>query len=202
MKETPYEAGGFAFPNAQMMEKAKKEWQGARYIKKNADKSNPQMIYDVYCQMTRQGLFETPVGYVFLYELQEYLRVNPSINNQEIPAIPVKEPRAASGRRERADKDSGAPVQTKVKVIRKVKNADYKPWFFTSVTVSVILLLIVIGMFAVTATSGNINIVNYENALIEKYENWESQLEEREERVRERENALRDKENNAGEDGV
>ena len=48
-----------------------------------------------------------------------------------------------------------------------------------------------IGMFAVTATSGNINIVNYENALIEKYENWETQLLEREERLKERENALR-----------
>lgn len=200
MKETPYEAGGFAFPNAQMMEKAKKEAEGARYIKNSADMSDPRMIYDVYCQMTRQGLFETPVGYVFLYELQEYLRVNPSINNQAIPAIPVKAPQAAPGRRERSDFGSGAPVKTKVKVIRKVKNADYKPWFFTSVTVSVILLLIVIGMFAVTATSGNVNIVNYENALIEKYENWESQLEEREERIRERESAFRDKENDAGED--
>ncbi len=65
------------------------------------------------------------------------------------------------------------------------------PWFRTSVTISIILLGIVIGMFAVTATSGNINIVNYENALIEKYENWETQLLEREERLKERENALR-----------
>ena len=53
-----------------------------------------------------------------------------------------------------------------------------------------ILFFIVVGMFAVTATSGNINIVNYENALIEKYENWEEQLDEREEKLKERENAL------------
>ena len=39
-------------------------------------------------------------------------------------------------------------------------------------------------------SSGNINIVNYENALIEKYENWEEQLDEREEKLKERENAL------------
>ena len=54
-------------------------------------------------------------------------------------------------------------------------------------SVCAVLLLIVIGMFAVTATSGNINIVNYENALIEKYEHWETQLNEREEKLRERE---------------
>ena len=41
-----------------------------------------------------------------------------------------------------------------------------------------------------TATSGNINIVNYENALVEKYENWESKLEEKEEQLKEREAAL------------
>lgn len=46
-------------------------------------------------------------------------------------------------------------------------------------------------MFAVTATSGNINIVNYENALIEKYENWETKLKEKEEKLREREQSLR-----------
>ena len=57
-------------------------------------------------------------------------------------------------------------------------------------TIGVILFFIVVGMFAVTATSGNINIVNYENALIEKYENWEEQLDEREEKLKERENAL------------
>ncbi len=42
-----------------------------------------------------------------------------------------------------------------------------------------------------TATSDNINIINYENALIEKYENWETQLNEREDRLLEREKELR-----------
>ena len=71
-----------------------------------------------------------------------------------------------------------------------MKNIDYKPWFKASISLSVILLLIVIGMFAVTATSGNINIINYENALIEKYENWETQLNDREAKLKEREQKL------------
>lgn len=187
MKKTPYEAGGFAFPNAEMMEKAKKEMQGARYIKNSADLSNPQMVYDVYCQVIGQELFETPVGYAFLYELQEYLRVNPAINSREIPAIPVAAPAGAGKERKQE-----APVRTKTrtKVVRKEKHADYKPWFFTSLTVCAVLLAIVIGMFAVAMTGDHVNIVNYENALIEKYENWESQLKEREDRVREREAAF------------
>ncbi len=49
------------------------------------------------------------------------------------------------------------------------------------------------------ATSGNINIINYENALIEKYEIWETQLKEREEKLKEREKAFNQKDVPAGE---
>ena len=45
-------------------------------------------------------------------------------------------------------------------------------------------------MFAVAATGDHVNIVNYENKLIEKYENWEAQLKEREALLKERENAF------------
>ena len=37
MIRTPYEAGGFAFPNEAMMEKAIREEEGIRYIKESAD---------------------------------------------------------------------------------------------------------------------------------------------------------------------
>lgn len=191
MIRTPYEAGGFAFPNEAMMEKAIREEEGIRYIKESADLNNSQIIYEVYCQMVRQKIFETPVGYTFLHELQESLKADSSISLRDIPAVPVRafktEP---SGEKREKPKEAGK-VKTKVVYKKAVKNVDYKPWFRTSVTISIILLGIVIGMFAVTATSGNINIVNYENALIEKYENWEAQLLEREERLKERENALR-----------
>lgn len=199
MIRTPYEAGGFAFPDEQMMEKAVREGEGIQYIKNSADRNNPKMIYELYCQMVRQRLFETPVGYVYLYELQEYLKTNPSISNQDILAIPVAAEQAAASKRKRETGEPAGPVKTKTKTVYKTKerNVDYKPWLKASLSVSVVLLLIVIGMFVVTATSGNINILNYENALIEKYENWETQLKEKEEKLREREDALRQREKEA-----
>ena len=172
MIRTPYEAGGFAFPNEAMMEKAIREEEGIRYIKESADLNNSQIIYEVYCQMVRQKIFETPVGYTFLHELQESLKADSSISLRDIPAVPVRafktEP---SGEKREKPKEAGK-VKTKVVYKKAVKNVDYKPWFRTSVTISIILLGIVIGMFAVTATSGNINIVNYENALIGKHSFW------------------------------
>ncbi len=187
--KTPYEAGGFAFSDEKMMEKAVKEGEGIRYIRNSTDMKDPQTVFLVYGQMVEQRLFETPVGYVYLHELQEYLRANPSIRNQEIPAIPVIAHGAEGKKKTEEGRAKSAPKQTERARVKNVKNVDYKPWFRASLAVSVILLLIVVGMFAVTATSDNINIVNYENALIEKYEKWEMQLKEREEKIREREAA-------------
>lgn len=197
MERIPYEAVGFAFPDEKMMEKALKESEGIRYVKSSADLTDPQVVFKVYRQMVSQRLFETPVGYAFLYELQEYLWTNPAISNDSIPPIPVAAPRqvpAAPGVRARTEQTQGAPrvrteVRTKIVHKTEVKNVDYKIKFKACMSVCVVLLLIVIGMFAVTATSGNINIINYENALIEKYENWETQLKEREEKLKGREAA-------------
>ena len=209
MKRTPYETGGFAFADEKMLEKAMKEEEGIRYIRNSANMKDPQMVFQIYSQMVRQSLFETPVGYIYLKDLQDYLKGEPSIDNQDIPAIPVAayrsspaESKEAHSRQSNANssfksqaeskESKKKQVKTKTKVVRKTKvqNVDYKPWFRASLSVSIILLLIVIGMFVVTATSGNINIVNYENALIEKYEDWENQLKEREEKIKEKEKSL------------
>lgn len=193
MNRTPYEAAGFAFPNETMMEKALKEAEGIRYVKNSADLTEPQVVYKVYCQMVEQKLFETPVGYAFLYELQDYLWTNPSICNEDIPAIPVIV-RETAPMRPRIPVKQDQPQneqKPKIQVVRKteVKHLDYKIKFQATRTFCIVLFLIVVGMFAVTATSGNINILNYENALIEKYENWETKLKEREEKLKEREHA-------------
>ncbi|MCI8488663.1 MAG: hypothetical protein HFJ04_00105 [Lachnospiraceae bacterium] len=190
MEKTPYETGGFAFPNRKMMEKAQKEAEGIRFVKSSADLNDPRVVYGVYCQLVRQELFETPVGYAFLSELQEYLKADLSINNEDIPAIPViasqGAPAKQTGAKERQKSSQASNHKTAHKP--EVKNADYKVKFKASLTVCVILILMIAGMFAVTLTSrNNVNILNYENAIIEKYENWESELEEREKQLRERE---------------
>lgn len=197
MRRNPYEAGGFAFPNGEMRDKAQREIDGIRYVKEHTQMDDPETVLKVYCQLINQKLFETPVGYHFLSTLQEYLMSVPYFVTENIPPIPVA---ASKGGAKTAERDSfgseGTGQKQSVKVVKKVvtekkvQNVNFKTRFRASFFINVILLLIVAGMFAVTATSGNINIVNYENALVEKYENWESKLEEKEEQLKEREAAL------------
>ena len=55
-------------------------------------------------------------------------------------------------------------------------------------TVCFFLIAIVIAMFVIATTGSNPNILNYENALINKYAEWEQELRERELKVLEYEN--------------
>ena len=45
-------------------------------------------------------------------------------------------------------------------------------------------------MFAITLTSNTPTILNYENKLIDRYEHWEQELNEREQELDEREQKL------------
>lgn len=52
------------------------------------------------------------------------------------------------------------------------------------------MLLIIIGMFVINATSQNPTILNYEEKIINKYASWEEELDAREQELNEREQKL------------
>lgn len=205
MRRNPYEAGGFAFPNGEMRDKAQRELEGIRYVKEHTQMDDPETVLKVYCQLIDQKLFETPVGYHFLSTMQEYLMAVPYFMTENIPPIPVPAQKGIqravsvfpSGEKQTAGREN-VKVVKKVVTEKKVKNVNFKMRFRASFCINIILLLIVIGMFAVTATSDNVNILNYQNELIEQYENWELKLEEKEEKLKEREEAVRKLEQQAG----
>ena len=67
-----------------------------------------------------------------------------------------------------------------------------KEWTKLTVSVffNVFLALLVAGMFFVAMTGNNPNILNYQNAVLNKYAAWEQELTEREQAVREKEQEL------------
>ncbi len=89
-------------------------------------------------------------------------------------------------------------MEEKAKVVRqdqRRKNRDYKMLFHVSTFFAVIFAAGIVGMFVITFLSGNnVNIMNYESSVIDKYETWESELQEREQRILERERELEEQE--------
>ena len=67
----------------------------------------------------------------------------------------------------------------------------YRKRFQVSLFFAIVFAVAVIGMFVITFISkDNVNILNYENALIDRYESWESELQEREDAIQQKEAEL------------
>ena len=73
-------------------------------------------------------------------------------------------------------------IQKRQQFMVKKKNDDAKK-LKTSIIVNVVLALMVVAMFFIATTGKNPNILNYENAIINKYAEWEQELRERENRI-------------------
>ena len=103
--------------------------------------------------------------------------------------IVKKEQKKEEQRKERQREKEKA----KNKKEQKKEGQNYKGRCQFFMVTSLILLISVVSMMLLAATSDNVNILNYENKLIDKYSSWEQELEEREQAVKEQEQALEEK---------
>lgn len=194
------EIDGFLFSDPAEITQAQKEIEGIRYLRAKLDRDNPDQVLLVYNQAVDQQLFTTPVGYYFLKELQDYLVTMPFIKDEDIHRIVISERMTTEfeksrKRTAREDKKEAVRRYEDEKKLREkkvqAKNTDYKKKFGAALFFCIVLLALVIGMFAVSFLSkDNVTILNYENALINRYEEWEEELTAREQAVEEKEREL------------
>ena len=143
-----------------------------------------------------------------MHEMREYLIANPSVREEELLPIPVFSAENASssqkngkikrqkGKKSREDGKDGRNANHPGNNGKKKESSatrrvvDYRKKYHISLYINVILVVIIAAMFVITATSkNNITILNYENELINKYEQWEEELAQREEALKQREEA-------------
>ena len=201
LQET-YEAGGFVFRTKKEAELAQREIEGTKYLRQKLDMENPNAVFSIYQNLIEQDLFETPVGYCFLKELRDYLLMIPAISNEEVLAIPIRYPQTEEEEKkqkkeqkkeEKRKERQREKEKAKNKKEQKKEGKNYKGRCQFFMVTSLILLISVVSMMLLAATSDNVNILNYENKLIDKYSSWEQELEEREQAVKEQEQALEEK---------
>ena len=201
LQET-YEAGGFVFRTKKEAELAQREIEGTKYLRQKLDMENPNAVFSIYQNLIEQDLFETPVGYCFLKELRDYLLMIPAISNEEVLAIPIRYPQTEEEEKkqkkeqkkeEQRKERQREKEKAKNKKEQKKEGQNYKGRCQFFMVTSLILLISVVSMMLLAATSDNVNILNYENKLINKNSSWEQELEEREQAVKEQEQALEEK---------
>ncbi len=184
-----YKVDGFEFNRADMAEQAKKEVEGVKYIKEHTRMDQPDMVLKVYNQLVEEHIFSTPVGLSYLRELQDYLYSIPYSERKEIQALPVSDFLTVSS--SKTTVKSNASESSKKSAEEDAADRSYRRMFRVSTFFAIIFGLCVIGMFVIAALSrDNVNILNYENEIIDRYESWEKELEEREAQLKLREQEL------------
>lgn len=221
MKKNRIVVNGFAFTDREAAQKALKEAESIQYVKEKLDMENPRMVLEMYRKLVKEKVFQTPVGMIYLKQLQDYLSRIPEMKAEGLEPIQAgciqgtkesassfsavkgsglpktgniseqKDPAMVSGAEEMAEWYEEQVDQEKQKrraAERKQRETERrlksrKEFFRFSAILNVFLLLVVVGMLVITLMNDTPNIVDYENKIVNKYVEWERELEEREERI-------------------
>ncbi len=214
---------GFVFTDEKTARKACQEEDSIQYVKDRLDMGNPRMVLEMYHKLVAEQVFETPIGLMYLKDLQNYLLMTPELADEDITAISVPEAAgarvsqdAAAQQKVQEDTAGQQKAQTPQAAARKQETLEWyvekleesrqqerlseyrrrraeeraedsRKRLRLSLLFCLFLILVTIGVGAITLTDHHPNIINYENKLIEKYQNWENDLESREQALKERE---------------
>ncbi|MEE1101044.1 MAG: hypothetical protein U0K86_06140 [Agathobacter sp.] len=177
-----------------------KELNSINYIRQNTKLEDPKVVLNLYNKIIDGNLLRTTVGLEFLRELQGILVESSAIDNSLIKAMPgellTKEDSSINEKRKELQLERERQRQARIEEKRRQAEdrRSYKRKFQVSLILNFLLVVIVVGMFLVSYLSGNnVNIINYENEIINKYEEWEQELNERETSLNEREAQLNNK---------
>lgn len=193
-----YQIDGFSYTSRERARQAKKEKDGIAYIREKTNLNDPDVVLRLYNKLLDEKLFETEVGITFLKELQQELVMAPYIMNSDIRPIPAKEDIRQEQEREEAKerqriKDHAERSRQK-EALKKEANRDYKKKFQIATFLCAVFAAALVGVFVITFVSGkSTTIFNYEEEIINKYEAWEADLNERERALTEQENQFKQK---------
>ncbi len=178
------ETGGFAFYTEKDKKLAEAEQRKIDYLEARVDYTRPESILNVYNKSIKEQIFKTPVGLLYLKKLQDFLLRQPQIDRERIAPIPLYDTYAEE--REQRRQETGERNRKREAERREAAAVRFR----ISVILNILLVLAVCAMFLISLNSDQPNIFNYEQALLNRYADWEQELTEREQAVRDKEREL------------
>lgn len=172
-----YYVDGFAFSSREEYNLAIREQKNIQALRSKINMNNTESVLDLYKKLTSRNLLVTPIGLAFMKELRTYL-LQCGYADTELPMIRVSEKSSKN------DKQKYTNEQL-VKIL-KVRDASIK-----SLKIVICgLIVLIVGMFAITLFFPNTGYVTYKKQLEDKYATWEDQISEREKAVQAKEEEL------------
>jgi hypothetical protein len=173
--------GGFQFGSPDDAATAREEEKKIQYIVGRLNYDEPEGVLAIYNKIINNRLFVTPIGNRFLFEIQEYLKCQDEIKKEDIVPIPLYTLLSPSMK----INDPLPSVR-----IKKKKEKTYLQQYNRARGLIILLIIMIAGMFYISMTANNPNVLNYKWKLENQYASWEEELTQREQIVREKEKEL------------
>jgi hypothetical protein len=206
-----YKVEEYEFETQDQAQAARQELEQVNYLKEQTGKGDPDVVLTLYNKLVQRRVFSTPVGLGYLIELQDYLNAVPYIKKEDILPLlaentdsskkQTQQPPKKQAQKKPQEPDPEAEERARQRQLHRQQEAlvrrqieksnHYRRLFHISTFFAVVFAVAMVGMVIITVISkDNVNIVNYENTLIDKYESWEQELNEREAQLELREQQL------------
>lgn len=178
MDEKNLVVDGFKFPSYKEAQTALKEKENVEAIKTRLDMGNPESIYQIYEKLIQREMFKTIIGYSFLLELRHCLVTEYMYNEEDLSVIELPK---------QLEYDKVSDLN---KGVLEHKLSDLLVVKTRLTIVCLALALMVVAMFVIAAINPNVQYLNVENKVLNKYSAWQEDLEQREQAIKDKEAQL------------
>lgn len=169
---------GFVFPTYKEAQIAIKEQNNISVIRERTAVLDGTAVYELYEKLIEREMFNTVVGYSFLYELRHRLVTEFSYAEEDLPTVELPKQMEY----DRVKEINQGVMESKMQQVLVQKKR-------MAITI-VALIFMIVAMFVIVAVNPNVGYINTENKVLNKYSAWQEELERREQVVKEKEAEL------------
>ena len=178
MEQDTLVVDGFVFPSYKEAQIAIKEQKNIEVIRTQTASSDGEAMHELYVKLLERNMFKTVVGFSYLYELRRHLTDEFGYDEQELPEVTLPK----RMQYDTVSEINQGVLESKIQQLMLIKKR--------MTIVIVALIFMVVAMFVIAAINPNVGYINTENKIINKYEVWQQELEQREKTVQEKEAEL------------
>ena len=172
---------GYIFGTMADADLAREESERIKYLDDNMNYANIPKVLQLYNRALDTKMFQTPVGWEYLIRLKNLL-LSAGVTEPQIRPIPLYNVFARE--------EEPAKMIDRIQAPTRKKKDVYRRKYAVSVLITCIMVVLVIVLFFIALHAETPNMLNYRNAIINDYADWEQDIRERENKVREKEREL------------
>ena len=171
---------GYAFATKEEYNIALREQRNINSICSKMDINNKDSVFLIYQKLATKRLLISPVGIEFMRTLRKRLIDDFHVEETELPMIQVSSNSMTSLDRSKQ--------YTNIQLVNEIKRKEKTLLTFKIITFG--LIATIIAMFAITLTSDHSGYFNVEEKVLNKYSDWEDELNQREQKIKDLEDEL------------